>query len=79
MKLRTKTTLKTPCTCHDPLVFGHINCGRAETQPNNQTGTSYATINQATMSFAEMATRVQQAHEQLDRMMQYCTEHCGTH
>jgi len=23
------------CTCHDPTVFGHLTCTRAETQPNN--------------------------------------------
>lgn len=29
------TSVKWPCTCHDPTVFGHLTCTRAETQPNN--------------------------------------------
>lgn len=34
-KPRHRILVKTACTCHDPTVFGHLTCTRAETQPNN--------------------------------------------
>ena len=31
----TRIRVRIDCTCHDPTVFGHLSCSRAETQPNN--------------------------------------------
>jgi hypothetical protein len=32
---RNRIPVRIDCTCHDPTVFGHLTCTRAETQPNN--------------------------------------------
>jgi len=58
------------CPCHDPTVFGHLTCTRAETQPNNtprhpSEPTHTITISTSTLSGAAMTCAL---HDEAQRV-----------
>jgi hypothetical protein len=73
--------VKVACPCHDPLVFGHLTCKRAETQPNNtlpRLPDHATTITAGTITAARLTCALQnevQRIGEIDTAMRATTAH----